>query len=272
MKTLNRQINISGVGLHSGEKSAVCLRPSNIPGISFKNAGGVSMASEAVVEEDSRLTGFCLPNGMKVRTGEHMLAAIAGMGLEAVQIEMEGEEVPIMDGSAFAFAHEIKEAGLCEVEGEAKKCAVSLPLTVEEKNGARLLFALPSEELKITYIIDYTGTPVGVQRASFTVTPDTFYETISRARTFGLTSELDYLKREGLARGGSLDNALVFDEKGLLGGAKLRFPQECVIHKMTDLLGDLTLSGCLPTAHYVGICAGHSIHAKLTRKLKAIFG
>lgn len=270
MKTLSKALEISGIGLHSGEMCRVRISPYDRPGIFFKNAGGISDAAEAVVEEDRRLTGFSLPNGMKIRTGEHMLAAIAGMGLEAAVIESDAEEVPILDGSAHEWAKAIKETGLCETAGKAKQLAVSSTVTVEENDGKRILFAMPSTELRVTYIIDYFGTPVGVQRADYKITPDNFYDIISRARTFGLTSELEFLKKEGLAKGGSLENALVFDDAGLLGGVELRFQHECVVHKITDLLGDLTLCGTVPVAHYVAICAGHSIHAKMTKKLRAL--
>ena len=141
----------------------------------------------------------------------------------------------------------------------------------EENGGKRFLAAVPSEKLCVSYVIDYSGTPVGTQNVTYDVTRETFYNIISRARTFGLTSELEYLRRNGLAKGGSLDNALVFDGEGLVGDASLRFPLECVTHKVIDLLGDLTLAGPIPTAHYVAIAAGHSIHGKLARRIRTVF-
>ena len=140
-----------------------------------------------------------------------------------------------------------------------------------ENGGKRFLAAVPSEKLCVSYVIDYSGTPVGTQNVTYDVTRETFYNIISRARTFGLTSELEYLRRNGLAKGGSLDNALVFDGEGLVGDAALRFPLECVTHKVIDLLGDLTLAGPIPTAHYVAIAAGHSIHGKLARRIRTVF-
>ena len=272
MKTLKNEIKISGVGLHSGEKTIVRLMPSERPGIWFANkAGELASVVEAVVEEDQRLTGFSLPNGVTVRTGEHMLAAIAGMELEAVEIVLEGGEVPIMDGSAFPFAEAINETGFADVPGETPRRALSALIALEENGGNRFLAAVPSEKLCVSYVIDYSGTPVGTQNVTYDVTRETFYNIISRARTFGLTSELEYLRRNGLAKGGSLDNALVFDGEGLVGDASLRFPLECVTHKVIDLLGDLTLAGPIPTAHYVAIAAGHSIHGKLARRIRTVF-
>ena len=272
MKTLKAEIKISGVGLHSGENCTVRLFPCTRHGIYFRNRDGeLANVVDAVVEEDQRLTGVSLPNGVSVRTGEHMLAAISGMGLEAVEIYLEGGEVPIMDGSAFPFAEAIKETGLVEVPGGSARRALSAPIALEENGGRRFLAAVPSEKLVVSYVIDYSGTPVGTQNVTYELTEETFYNIISKARTFGLTSELDYLRRNGLAKGGSLDNALVFDENGLVGDAVLRFPLECVTHKVIDLMGDLTLAGPIPTAHYVAIAAGHSIHGKLARRIRAIF-
>ncbi|MDO4987747.1 MAG: UDP-3-O-acyl-N-acetylglucosamine deacetylase [Synergistes sp.] len=268
MLTIKDEIKLSGIGLHSGEYATVTLRPCDKCGIYFRGRDGLASVADAVVEEDCRLTGFSLPNGVSVRTGEHLLAAVVGMGIDAIEIELNGGEVPIMDGSAFPFAEAIKETGLAEIGGKRNNLSIAVPLAVEENNGDRLLFALPSDKLSITYMIDYSGTPIGFQKIKYDITTETFYNIISRARTFCLTRELLYLKANGLAKGGSLENAMVFDENGLVSPQKLRFPFECVTHKVIDLLGDLALTGTAPVGYYVAVCAGHSIHGKLVRKLK----
>ncbi len=270
MRTLKNEIKFSGVGLHSGIKSEVALIPSSAAGITFKTKNGCYKSSEAVVEEDSRLTGFRLPDGTAVRTAEHLLASIVGMGLDAVTVQLDGEEVPILDGSAYPFASAIEETGFLEFGAEMIRPSVFAPVVVDDVASGRIACALPSATLKVTYVIDYSGTPVGTQRAAYTISRDIFLNTISRARTFGLTRELDYLKKSNLAKGGSLENALVFDEKGLLNDSGLRFPLECVTHKVIDLLGDLALMDTVPTAHYVGICTGHEMHGRLVERLKRI--
>lgn len=152
----------------------------------------------------------------------------------------------------------------------SREKALAVPIVIDDPYKERSMMAIPSERLMVTYVIDYPGTPIGTQRASYTVTPDVFLQRISKARTFGLTSELDYLKKNGLAKGGSLENALMFDEKGLLNEGGLRFPLECVTHKINDLLGDLALLGTIPTAHYIGICAGHDLHGRLVDRIKRV--
>lgn len=270
-KTLKNIIEFTGIGLHSGKTATVRLLPSATQGIFFHTPGGEYSISEAVVEEDSRLTAFKLPDGTRVRTAEHLLGSVVGMGLEGVIIELKGAEVPILDGSALPFARKIAETGVVDEGEPARPRFVSTVVAVDEPESGKFLAALPSEELRITYVIDYHGTMIGTQRVSYSVTDKNFLDIISRARTFGLTSEIDFLKKNGLAKGGSLCNALVFGKEKLLNEDGLRFPLEPVTHKITDLLGDLALLGFLPKAHYVAICAGHGIHRLLTDKLKRLF-
>lgn len=264
-RTIADNIEFNGIGLHSGADCRVIMFPAKDGGIRFKTAGGIYSITEAVVEEDQRLTGFVFPDGTKIRTAEHMLAAISGIGIDNILIESTGEEIPILDGSASVYVKAFKEIGFVG-ERETKQPVLSMPVFVDD--GKRTVFAMPSRTLKITYIVDYSGTPIGVQKVSYEITEETFANVISKARTFCLTSELDFLKSNGLARGGSLGNAMVFAEDKMLNEGGLRFPLECVTHKIIDLLGDLTLLGRIPTAHYVAICAGHAMHNKLVEKLK----
>lgn len=264
-RTITSEIEFSGVGLHSGADCRVIMKPADDGGIRFKTAGSVYSITEAVVEEDQRLTGFVFPDGTKIRTAEHILAAISGMGIDNILIESTGGEIPILDGSASVFANTFAKTGLVG-EKDNRAPALSVPMFVDD--GQRTVFAMPSKTLKITYIIDYSGTPIGIQKASYDITEETFLNVISNARTFCLTAELDFLKKNGLARGGSLENAMVFAQDKMLNAGGLRFPLECVTHKILDLLGDLTLLGRIPTAHYVGICAGHAMHDKLVEKLR----
>lgn len=264
-RTLARALEFNGVGLHSGAECRVVLSPSENGGVCFKTSNGIYKISDAVIEEDQRLTGFVLPDGTKIRTAEHLLASISAMGIDSVLIESFGGEIPILDGSASVFSKAIFDAGFCG-EKSHDYLSVSAPLYVNE--GHKTVFAMPSEALRITYVVDYPNTPIGTQQVTYDITEKSFLENISKARTFCLTTELDYLKTNGLAKGGSLDNAMVFAPDKMLNEGGLRFTLECVTHKVIDLLGDLTLLGQIPVAHYVAICAGHSLHDKLVEKLR----
>lgn len=269
-RTISEVKEFTGTGLHSGEISTVSVSPSQKEGIYFSTKNGLFPITSAQIEEDQRLTGFRLPDGTLVRTAEHLLAALTGLEIDSAIIELAGEEIPILDGSPHFFALALSDAGIREFGEKSSKPALFVPIVIDDPDRDRAIMAIPSERLKVTYVIDYPGTPVGTQRASYIMSPEVFINKISKARTFGLTSELDYLKKNGLAKGGSLENALMFDEKGLLNEGGLRFPLECVTHKINDLLGDLTLLGRIPTAHYIGICAGHDLHGRLVDRIKRI--
>lgn len=267
-RTIAKELTFEGVGLHSGVECRVVFHPSEENGICFKTANGIYKISEAVVEEDQRLTGFVLPDGTKIRTAEHMLAAVSGMCVDNLIIESFGGEIPIFDGSAVKFAQAIKNAGFIG-EKDMYSPSVSVPVCIDE--GNRCVFAMPSDKCRITYVIDYSGTPIAVQKVSYEINEQIFFDIISKARTFCLTTELEYLKANGLAGGGSLGCAMVFANDKLLNEEGLRMPLECATHKVLDLMGDLTLLGRIPVAHYVAVCAGHAVHDRLVEKLKRLF-
>lgn len=269
-RTLSSELIFTGTGLHSGATGTVIVSPLEKEGLYFSTENGLYPLSLAQIEEDSRLTGFSLPDGTRIRTAEHLLAAIVGMDIDSALIKLRGEEVPILDGSPYPFAAAFAEVGTREFGESAGKAVLAFPVVIDDLDKGRIIMAVPSERLRVTYVIDYPGTPVGTQMASYDITPEVFLETVSKARTFGLTSEIEYLKKSGLAKGGSLENALIFGEMGLLNEGGLRFPLECVTHKINDLLGDLSLIGRIPTAHYIGIRAGHELHGRLVDRIKRV--
>lgn len=271
MITIKNEITFQGIGLHSGEKSKVLLIPSDVSGIRFKTKNGLFNITKAIVEEDKRLTGFRLPDNTIVRTAEHLLASIVGMELDAVIVALDGEEVPIMDGSAHLFAAAIEETGYSNIKNEQiQRKNIATPIVIELENENKIVSVIPSKELRMTYIIDYPASPIGLQKVTYTINRDNYLNKISKARTFGLTSELQFLKNANLAKGGSLDNALIFNEDKLLNEDGLRYEFECATHKVIDFLGDLTFLGAIPTGHYIGICSGHSLHRKLVDRLKKV--
>ena len=196
-------------------------------------------------------------------TTEHLLSAIAGVGLDDALITPSGEEIPIMDGSPLPFAGAMMSLGFEETGGDCEPPALAAPLFVE--NGLSSLVALPSDTLSLTYVIDYPGSPVGTELKDIAVTPETYMEELAPARTFCLEAEIRALLGAGLGLGGDVGNVLV------IGGRSkpaYRVRSECAAHKAADLLGDLLLAGFVPTARYICLRGGHSLHLKLVDRIK----
>jgi UDP-3-O-[3-hydroxymyristoyl] N-acetylglucosamine deacetylase len=206
--------------------------------------------------------------GIRVDTPEHLLATLVALGVDNLRMELNGPEVPILDGSALPFVEALREVGLVEQEVPRRYLTVSRSLQVGE-DGKRIEIH-PCPELRVTYAIDFEHRHLGYQELTCSVfRPMEFALKLAPARTFVLEREVEALRRAGLARGGSLDNAVVVGDQGLLGGEALRFPDEFVRHKMLDLLGDLALLELPLRAHVVAYRAGHELHGRLIRRLQA---
>ena len=269
-QTLAKELSFSGVGLHSGKTAQVHLLPCKRSGIYFHTSSGKGRLREAQVAETSRLTALRFPDGSEVRTVEHLLAALYTLGVDDAEIHLEGEEIPILDGSAHLFAEAIQSCGLVRNEEILKEEYLMLPVSIVA--GNKSIVAMPSREFRISYMIDYSGTAIGLQAMTLAITPESFMNRLSRARTFGLEREVAQLRQMGLALGGSLDNALIFNDTTLLNESGLRFPDECIAHKTVDLLGDLARLERRVIAHYVVICGGHDLHAALVDRMRTLFG
>jgi UDP-3-O-[3-hydroxymyristoyl] N-acetylglucosamine deacetylase len=268
VRTLARPVEWTGVGLHSGEEGRVGALPAQEGGFRILDGGRAVPLQECALQGDARGSEVLLPSGRKVRTVEHLFAALRGMGVDNVLLEVEGPEIPVLDGSALPFAEKIREVGLCELSGMPGRLDAFADVGVDGGKGGRCGFVFPSPDFRIEYVIDYPGTPIGTQLLDVVLSPSVFYEKIAPARTFCLESELRELERRSLARGGSLDNAVVVGEKGPLNPEGLRFPDEYVRHKVLDLIGDLALLNCRITGHFVLLRAGHSLHQALGRRLE----
>ncbi len=271
-KTLRQAVEFKGVGLHSGKACEVRVFPVEGRGVWVALPETMALLSDARIQKDQRMTGVVFADGTSIFTPEHLLAALFGLELDGIAIAVDGGEIPILDGSAAPFVEAFVAEGIVECDDFADEAYLPTPIEVRSPDASRCLVALPSDVFRVTYVIDYVGTPVGVQRVHLEVSADTYRSEIAGARTFGLTKELEFLAREGLAKGGSLENALVFDERGLVNEGGFRFPDECVRHKVNDLLGDLALVGRRVVAHYVAVCAGHDLHGRLAQRLKGLLG
>lgn len=269
--TLSRAFERSGIGLHSGIKTNVRVLP-GLPGVGryFVRVDlpgtPVIPAHVDAVNETTLSTQLQGATAMaSVRTVEHLLAALAGSGVEDARIEIDGLEVPLLDGSAKNWVEAISEAGVVAVPETA---SVFLQEPVSVSDGDAFVTALPAPTLRFTYGIDFDLPAIGNQWHSWTPAED-FGEAIAPARTFALVHQIEQLQNRGLIKGGSLENALVCGEQGWLNGP-LRFPNEPVRHKLLDLVGDLSLLGNFPVAHFLSYKASHNLHIQLAKKLAMI--
>jgi UDP-3-O-[3-hydroxymyristoyl] N-acetylglucosamine deacetylase len=257
-KTIEKAIELEGVGIHSGRNIHLTLKPSESGRIEFVRRD----RGEKRIELDPNKieANFCtiLTDGeTKVQTIEHLMAVLHVFGLDSLMIELWGEEIPIMDGSAFPFAKAVQEAGIVDLQQEKKRIRITKSFLIQE--GGASVEAAPDPNFRISYRIDYDHPAIGEQEISLAISQDSFIEGIAPARTFGFLDDVPFLVARGLARGGSLENAIVLDEKGVINGP-LRFPDEFVRHKVLDLLGDLALFGASLVGHFKGNKAGHHLH------------
>lgn len=262
-RTLKRTIRFSGIGIHSGEKIEMRLLPSASGDIVFrrtdKNNHELRVDFSAVEAKNAMVLSS---NGMKIRTVEHLLASLYAFGIDSLVVELNGGEVPIMDGSALPFVAALKKAGIQSLSETRKAIKITKPFFIEAK--AASLYFRPDEDFCLSYFIEYDHPLIQKQEYTLMVNKQSFIREIAPARTFGFLKDVLYLQSQGLARGGSLKNAVVLDEKGIINGP-LRFPDEFVRHKILDLIGDLSLLG----SPIIGYCrakkAGHILHLKAVR-------
>jgi UDP-3-O-acyl N-acetylglucosamine deacetylase len=268
-KTLKRPLLIKGIGLHSGEETSLTLKP--LPpnsGCIIKKVGefkgGVIRANLAYVTNDK--LAITLTNGeTEVSTIEHVLGVLCGLGIDNVELELAGSEFPAGDGSGKVYVEEILKVGI-ETQSEViSYYRLSEPIWVDE--GKRYIVALPAERLEISYGIDFPHQLLRNQYFSCSITPENFVSEIASARTFCFLEDVERIKSEGLGKGGSLDNAIVIGKDGYLN-PELRFEDECVRHKILDLLGALYLLGRPLRAHIIAWKAGHWLDLFLVRKIR----
>ncbi len=272
--TLASEFELSGIGLHSGEPTRVRVLPANLgegryfvrtdlPGAPIIPAKVEAVSQTALSTE---LTGT---SDAQIRTVEHLLAALAGMGVDNARIEVDGPEVPLLDGSALAWVEAIAHSGLIpQASQEDLNPSFVLTEPVWVRHGDAFVAALPAAETRFSYGIDFDEPAIGNQWYSWSPEAESFASAIAPARTFGLARQVDQLRQAGLIKGGSLENALVCDHSGWLN-PPLRFTNEPVRHKILDLVGDLSLLGTWPTAHYLAYKASHNLHIQLGLALKS---
>lgn len=269
-QTLAREFERSGVGLHSGLVSTVRVLPAAVGQgryfvrIDLPDAPVIPASVEAVSQT---VLSTELSNGtVSVRTVEHLLAALSGMGIDQARIEINGDEVPLLDGSALGWVEAIVQAGVVEQSVARVQASLEEPIWIGQ--GDAFVAALPADALKFTYGIEFARSAIGNQWYSWSPQED-FARAIAPARTFTLAEQVEHLRQRGLIKGGSLDNALVCDETGWLN-PPLRFSNEPVRHKLLDLIGDLSLLGAFPCVHVLAYKASHRLHTRLAQRLAQV--
>jgi len=272
-RTLKTVVQATGVGLHTGEKVYLTLRPSPVnSGIVFRRVDlprPVDIPAEAHSVNDTRLSTCLEANGARVATVEHLMSALAGLGIDNAIVELSSSELPIMDGSAGTFIFLIQSAGI--IEQSAAKKFIRIKKAVEVKDGDKWVRFDPFDGYKLSFTINFTHPVIANTKQSVTVDLGTqsYVKEVSRARTFGFMQEVEYMRSQGLGLGGSLDNAIVMDEYRVINPDGLRCDDEFVKHKMLDAIGDLYLLGHPLIGAFSGYKSGHALNNALCRALLA---
>jgi len=265
-RTIRRTITCKGIGLHSGQKVSVSLKPAAAgTGITFNRSDlGIDIPATLAYLGPTQVLQTTLVRGAaSVDTVEHLLSALRGLGIDNVIIELNQSEVPIMDGSAAPWVYLIQEAGVKELSAPRQVLRVLRAITVER--GDKSIAIYPSDSFRVTYAIQFDHPMLRSQKKTLDITEAAFIDEIAPARTFGFLKEVEMLRQRGLVLGGSLDNAVVLGETGVLN--PLRFEDEFVRHKMLDVIGDLALVGYAIAGHVSVQRGGHALHAELAKEL-----
>jgi UDP-3-O-[3-hydroxymyristoyl] N-acetylglucosamine deacetylase len=276
-RTIQKEVKTIGVGVHSGTKVTLTLRPAPIDtGIIFTRVDlspPVIFPATALNIGDTKMASTLTKDGAKVSTVEHLLSACAGLGIDNIYIDVSAEEIPIMDGSASSFVYLLQQAGMQEQSAAKKFIRVLKPVEIREGSGKSEKWARlePYDGFKLNFFIEFNHPAVDGtnQTAEVDFEQVSYVKDVARARTFGFMQDVEMLRGIGLARGGSLENAIVMDEYRILNADGLRFDDEFVRHKILDAIGDLYLIGHPFLASYTAHKSGHGLNNQLLRVLLA---
>jgi UDP-3-O-[3-hydroxymyristoyl] N-acetylglucosamine deacetylase len=268
--TIRKPVSIEGVGLHSGKVARVTVSPAPVDaGIVFKvHATGERIPARPESVVNSNYATTLGVNGTRIQTVEHLMAAAAGLGIDNVEIDVDGPEIPALDGSAKPFVALLAFAG--RVQQSARRRILSLPCPLRVGSAGRWIQIVPSDTFRISYTLDNDHPAIGTQVLSWAPTERSFVEEFAPARTYGFLRDLGLMRKNGLARGGSLDNAIVLGNSAPLNG--LRYGDEFVRHKILDLLGDLALVGRPIGGHVIARNGGHALNLELVQAVQRAVG
>lgn len=266
-KTIQKEISWFGIGLHSGQKIHLKLNPAPPKsGIVFvrKDLGGISIPVHPASILSTSFSTTIGVEGATVQTVEHLLAALSALEIDNALIELDGGEVPILDGSSSPFVSLLLDAGIVPQEGIKSHIELVKPISVSEQGKSITIH--PAASFQVSYRIEFDHPLISTQSYFYRHSQETFVKEIAGARTFGFLKDVQLLQKQGLALGGSLENAIILDSNQILNKEGLRFPDEFVRHKILDLLGDLSLLGMPILGRVEAHCSGHRLHSKLIQE------
>ena len=274
-KTIKNSVEILGIGLHKGEKIKLTLKPSennDERGIIFKridvsDKNNIIKVDYRNLFDLERGTNIRNEDDVKVHTIEHFLSSLSIIGVTDILVEISGNELPILDGSSAGFVEKLLEAGIVELNEEIEPVVITEPVIFSDGKAGKYVMALPYDGFKISYTIDFNHSFLKSQYYELEVNLENYMENIAKCRTFAFDYEIDFLKKNNLALGGSLENAVVVGAEGPLNPEGLRYPDEFVRHKILDIIGDLYVLGTPIKAHIIAIKAGHYVNSRLTEMI-----
>jgi UDP-3-O-[3-hydroxymyristoyl] N-acetylglucosamine deacetylase len=261
-------VSLSGIGLHTGVtvNLRICPAPAH-SGIVFKRTDLDSFTIEAQSRHVARVSyaTSLMKKGVLISTTEHLLSALAGLGVDNAVVEIDNLELPIVDGSALPFVKMIRQAGLRPQRARRTYAKILKPLELVE--GSKRIAVYPADTFAVSYSISFPHPIIGAETIDFTPSAGSYEDDVAPARTFGFLAEVEMLLKSGLVKGGSLENVVVLDQERVLNPEGLRFPDEFCRHKVLDLIGDISLFGRPLIGHVVADRAGHAMHAQLVSQL-----
>ena len=274
-KTIKNSVEILGIGLHKGEEIKLTLKPSennDERGIIFKridvsDKNNIIKVDYRNLFDLERGTNIRNEDDVKVHTIEHFLSSLSIIGVTDILVEISGNELPILDGSSAGFVEKLLEAGIVELNEEIEPVVITEPVIFSDEKAGKYVMALPYDGFKISYTIDFNHSFLKSQYYELEVNLENYMENIAKCRTFAFDYEIDFLKKNNLALGGSLENAVVVGAEGPLNPEGLRYPDEFVRHKILDIIGDLYVLGTPIKAHIIAIKAGHYVNSRLTEMI-----
>ncbi|MFT7004371.1 MAG: UDP-3-O-[3-hydroxymyristoyl] N-acetylglucosamine deacetylase [Sulfurimonas sp.] len=265
--TIKKSVELVGIGLHKGTPVRLRLEPleSNSGIVFYRSDVDVAIALTPENVVDTRMATVIGKNGVVISTIEHMLSAVYAYGLDNLKVIVDSDEVPVMDGSSASFCMLLDEAGIQELDKPKKIMRIKKEIIVQE--GEKYVKLSPSPDLKYDFTIKFAHPVINKQEYVLEFTKESYKNEIARARTFGFLHEVQYLRSKGLALGGTLENAIVLDDKKILNPEGLRFPDEFVRHKILDAIGDMCLIGMNFIGNYEAMAGSHDLNHKLTVEL-----